>query len=179
MRGEYVSPCGACRQSLAEFDAPGASMDVFMVKSTKRTVKRVTLAQLLPSSFNTSWVVLDGKDGASADELSPAEKKAVENDCFENVDEFNLNAWILVLDLDLFSMFCWFQLILHRTYVYIVTRQCNQWAWGLIAIELQNHAENRGDRKKLCITNCVQYDRGELSMYKAYYKFTTIHFDFL
>ncbi|MGI9627932.1 MAG: cytidine deaminase, partial [Longimicrobiales bacterium] len=45
-RGEVVSPCGACRQVLAEF---GDEWDVFGV-SEKQTV-RWTVGELLPEPF--------------------------------------------------------------------------------------------------------------------------------
>lgn len=45
-----VSPCGACRQFLAEF---GGSMDVYMVDANNPgQVKQMSLADLLPEQFN-------------------------------------------------------------------------------------------------------------------------------
>ncbi|CAG0916969.1 unnamed protein product [Notodromas monacha] len=53
--GQYVPPCGACRQTIAEFDA---KMPVFLVRSGAKTIKRVTMEDLLPGSFSPAWVDL-------------------------------------------------------------------------------------------------------------------------
>ena len=48
------SPCGACRQVLAEF-APrtaGASLHVLLVNAAGNIVRRTTLAELLPMAFD-------------------------------------------------------------------------------------------------------------------------------
>ena len=45
-----ASPCGACRQFLAEF---GGSMDVYLVDADKQeNVKQLSLADLLPEQFS-------------------------------------------------------------------------------------------------------------------------------
>ena len=45
-----ASPCGACRQFLAEF---GGAMDVFLVDADRpENVKRMSLAELLPEQFH-------------------------------------------------------------------------------------------------------------------------------
>ena len=45
-----VSPCGACRQFLAEF---GGSMDVYMVDPARPDdIKQMSLADLLPEQFH-------------------------------------------------------------------------------------------------------------------------------
>ena len=43
---EPISPCGACRQVMAEFNIP-----VIYLANLKGNVKQVTLAELLPYSF--------------------------------------------------------------------------------------------------------------------------------
>lgn len=50
--GDFCTPCGACRQVLAEFSP---DMDVIMVNSEGET-KTVSLAELLPNNFSLKGV---------------------------------------------------------------------------------------------------------------------------
>ena len=60
---EYCSPCGACRQALAEF---GTDIKVYMVNGSGNYQVR-TVAELLPESF-TLKAPAPGGDGDSGDQ---------------------------------------------------------------------------------------------------------------
>lgn len=51
---DFVSPCGACRQTVAEFVKTGIDMEVYLVKPDKDDVLETTLKELLPLSFKFS-----------------------------------------------------------------------------------------------------------------------------
>lgn len=52
MGEKFVGPCGACRQTLAEF---GLDWEVYLTKPDKSYMK-TTVGKLLPDSFNPEWV---------------------------------------------------------------------------------------------------------------------------
>lgn len=54
MGDRFVGPCGACRQTLAEF---GVDWEVYLAMPSKRYMK-TTVAKLIPDSFNPEWVAL-------------------------------------------------------------------------------------------------------------------------
>jgi cytidine deaminase len=49
-----VSPCGGCRQKLAEFGAGSVPVTMATIAGTEQTM---TLAELLPGAFNTDHMV--------------------------------------------------------------------------------------------------------------------------
>ncbi len=53
-----LSPCGACRQVLAEFANPDSRMIIFYTETKKREV--VLLSDLLPKAFNASSLAVGG-----------------------------------------------------------------------------------------------------------------------
>lgn len=55
-----VSPCGGCRQKLAEFGTPAT---IISLATTSGTVSEVTLAELLPGAFSTEYMENADPDG--------------------------------------------------------------------------------------------------------------------
>jgi len=53
MKERFVGPCGACRQVLAEFSL---DMDVYLCQPGDGKILRTSVAELLPLSFNPTWV---------------------------------------------------------------------------------------------------------------------------
>lgn len=49
--GQFVSPCGSCRQVLNEF-AQSSHMEVYLVKPSQTEVLKTNLKYLLPLAFN-------------------------------------------------------------------------------------------------------------------------------
>ncbi|KAI5750519.1 hypothetical protein M8J76_016339 [Diaphorina citri] len=49
---KFVSPCGSCRQVIAEFSSPACDIQVLIVKSDRSQVIRTTISHLLPLSFS-------------------------------------------------------------------------------------------------------------------------------
>jgi len=54
LKDGHGSPCGACRQFLAEF---GLDLTVILVNPTRKTHEETTVAQLLPKSFNPTTLM--------------------------------------------------------------------------------------------------------------------------
>ncbi|XP_071530495.1 cytidine deaminase-like isoform X2 [Panulirus ornatus] len=54
MGSKWVGPCGACRQTLAEF---GLDLEVYLAMPDKRYMK-TTVCRLLPDGFTPDWVNL-------------------------------------------------------------------------------------------------------------------------
>ena len=52
MGSKFVGPCGACRQTLAEF---GLDYEVYLAKPDGVYMK-TTVGKLLPDSFTPQWV---------------------------------------------------------------------------------------------------------------------------
>jgi len=55
---QFITPCGACRQFLAEF----GEMDVYLIKPD-RSFKKLRLSELLPFSFTPEDLQLDRSSG--------------------------------------------------------------------------------------------------------------------
>lgn len=50
-QNEFVSPCGSCRQTVAEFMEKGEDLEVYLAKPDKTDVIVTTLKELLPLNF--------------------------------------------------------------------------------------------------------------------------------
>ncbi|XP_065216704.1 cytidine deaminase-like [Planococcus citri] len=48
---DFVSPCGSCRQTVAEFVRKDGNLDIYLVKPDKEDVLETTLKEILPLCF--------------------------------------------------------------------------------------------------------------------------------